>query len=505
MKLIRAWQVLWLAGLAFLMAMGLAGVILIYDRPELVAVPQFADLMADLGLPLSVLTTTAHLIPMLVSTALAVAVFRGKRHDPVALGFGWGLVGTFVYAAGAPRAVAAAFPRLAAAATLAEVAAILLLLVMVYVFPDGRFRPRWTRWLALAVVVALVAVPQGPGEARLYMIDPRQPRWAAATFAVLLAVWILTAVPAQMIRYRRYADMVQRQQVRWILVGFASLLVPTPVVGLLVVLRAPTWLVGGALLLLAVVSLVLPITTGIALFRYRLFELDRIVTRTFTYAVVTGVLLAVYAGLVFLLRQLLPVEGDLAVRHMSRCGCVTRQTGSRLAHPGSLPSVMAVRGDMQRLDPQVGGQALQGAADRSAVIPLEQRPGHRRQHVHPSFGGRNLPQIAAVRDPVVLHQTPGSPARDIPLGDDVQAPRGVPALGRQLHADHVPAGRTHDQRYRAAEPIRATLVSHRERAHLWPVRRPTLQMGQRLEHGLLGGRDGEGGQEAVRGHGSCPF
>lgn len=313
MNLIRAWQMLWLAGLAFLMAIGLAGVILIYDRPELVAVPQFADLTADLGLPLWVLTTTAHLIPMLVSTALAVAVFRGKRHDPVALGFGWGLVGTFVYAAGAPRAVAAVFPRLATAATLAEVAAILPLLVLVYVFPDGRFRPRWTRWPALAVVVALVAVPQGPGEARLYMIDPRQPRWAAATFAVLLAVWILTAVPAQMIRYRRYADMVQRQQVRWILVGFASLLVPTPVVGLLVVLRAPTWLVGGALLLLAVVSLVLPITTGIALFRYRLFELDRIVTRTFTYAVVTGVLLAVYAGLVFLLRQLLPVEGDLAV------------------------------------------------------------------------------------------------------------------------------------------------------------------------------------------------
>jgi hypothetical protein len=57
----------------------------------------------------------------------------------------------------------------------------------------------------------------------------------------------------------------------------------------------------------------LPAAITVAILRYRLYEIDRLVSRTVSYAVVIGMLVAVYAGGVFLLRSLLPVEGDLAV------------------------------------------------------------------------------------------------------------------------------------------------------------------------------------------------
>lgn len=62
------------------------------------------------------------------------------------------------------------------------------------------------------------------------------------------------------------------------------------------------------------VSLSAPaVAIGIAVMRYRLFDIDRIITRTITYGVVTTLLIAVYAGTVFLITSLVPTAGSLAV------------------------------------------------------------------------------------------------------------------------------------------------------------------------------------------------
>jgi hypothetical protein len=60
-------------------------------------------------------------------------------------------------------------------------------------------------------------------------------------------------------------------------------------------------------------SYVLPVATGFAVLRYRLYEIDRIISRTVTYAVVAGLLAGLYTVIVFGLTRLLPATGDLAV------------------------------------------------------------------------------------------------------------------------------------------------------------------------------------------------
>ena len=57
----------------------------------------------------------------------------------------------------------------------------------------------------------------------------------------------------------------------------------------------------------------LPIAIGVAILKYRLYEIDRIISRTLAYAIVTGLLVGVYAGLVLLATQVLRFHGTVAV------------------------------------------------------------------------------------------------------------------------------------------------------------------------------------------------
>jgi hypothetical protein len=62
-----------------------------------------------------------------------------------------------------------------------------------------------------------------------------------------------------------------------------------------------------------VVFLLFPVSFGVAVLRYKLYEIDRIISRTLTYALVSAVLVRVYLASVFLFGQVLPFESDLAI------------------------------------------------------------------------------------------------------------------------------------------------------------------------------------------------
>ncbi len=110
------------------------------------------------------------------------------------------------------------------------------------------------------------------------------------------------AVAAIVIRFRR-GDPIQRQQVKW-LAAVVSVGAIAVLVGLFLFESYPD--VATALTILGVLSLfALPFVIAIAMLRYRLYEIDRIISRTLAYAAVTGILLVAYGGIVLLLSTIL--------------------------------------------------------------------------------------------------------------------------------------------------------------------------------------------------------
>jgi hypothetical protein len=190
-------------------------------------------------------------------------------------------------------------------------AAFLLLLLL---FPDGqppsrRWRPiGWAIVAYCAVIMAFMALY--PGLVSTPDLDnPFAPSGAAGKLmrelqssAVVPAAGIallVASASAPLVRFRR-ARATQRQQLKWFAYAVALLLV------ILVVpsFPLPPWAkdVNGILVVVAVWGIAAAI--GIAVLRYRLYDIDRVVNRTLVYGLLTAVLGGVYAGIVLLLGQL---------------------------------------------------------------------------------------------------------------------------------------------------------------------------------------------------------
>lgn len=196
------------------------------------------------------------------------------------------------------------------------------LLVFVYLlFPTGRLPgPRW-RWVARGAVAGLVllapAVPFISDPAESTAGGPWAPEGAAgryvdsAALVVLYALFglALAAMSSLVLRFRR-AGAVERRQLTWFLYATlvnGAVLVLDPVLGVL-----PLGLTGTVVS--AASTALLPVAVGIAVLRYRLYQIDRIVSRTVSYGLLSGGLACLYLALVALLRPLLePVTGSSAL------------------------------------------------------------------------------------------------------------------------------------------------------------------------------------------------
>ena len=198
--------------------------------------------------------------------------------------------------------------------------------LVILLFPDGRLpSPRWrpVLWGYLAVgacwpvsvyAVAISAVAAGhvqvvPGGDLRAVDDPAgSSAWLGSVEAVILpvlAVFWLVFVARQVASWRR-ADGVRRQQLKWLMSGAAICMAATAVVavgGTLDTSASPSF---QAVLNVAAVGIgALPVSIGVAILKYRLYDIDRIISRTLAYALVTGLLVGVYAGLVLLATQVL--------------------------------------------------------------------------------------------------------------------------------------------------------------------------------------------------------
>jgi hypothetical protein len=174
-------------------------------------------------------------------------------------------------------------------------------------YPTGRPpSPRWRPVVWAAVVATMLAVvasglTPGPTEYLPGVDNPlglEQAGWVLDLIAqvafVVIAAALFAAAGSLLVRWRR-AQGVERQQLKWLAYAAAMLVVVTLLTdflphGLYVVMATAT-------------TLLFPLATGIAVVRYRLYDIDRLINRTLVYGVLTALLGAIYAGMVLVLGQ----------------------------------------------------------------------------------------------------------------------------------------------------------------------------------------------------------
>ncbi len=177
------------------------------------------------------------------------------------------------------------------------------LALLMLVFPDGRFlSPRW-RWVAVAllgVVVAFGVLVAGaprpyaaPNEDAPHALGTL-PGWALPAALALLPVFLglLVACAASMaVRYRRAADAVQQAQLKWLALAATLLPLTLLVCWLSILLLGDTDLV---VIGLAALVVGVPVATTVAMLRHDLYDVDRVLSGTVTYAVTSAALLGVF-------------------------------------------------------------------------------------------------------------------------------------------------------------------------------------------------------------------
>jgi hypothetical protein len=201
-------------------------------------------------------------------------------------------------------------------------------------FPNGRLPSRRWRPVAFAagivILNALIAFAFASGPLDSFR-DIRNPfgltgtlgsivKYEGAGLVLLPVVFLLSA--SSLVFRARSGSATLRAQVKWLTFAFAFF-----ALGFAFALFANFGIFGGILVFVPVCAV--PIASAIAITRYRLFEIDRLVSRTLSYAIVTGVLVGVFALLVFLPTAVIGSEG----RAPSWLIAVATLTAALLARP----------------------------------------------------------------------------------------------------------------------------------------------------------------------------
>ncbi|HLK74081.1 MAG TPA: hypothetical protein VKU77_10600 [Streptosporangiaceae bacterium] len=194
-----------------------------------------------------------------------------------------------------------------------------LCVFVVLLFPTGRLPSRRWRVVAWLAGAGLAGWVLGCAFApTLITISPSTPNPVGVTGpagsifklmalggAALIAASGLASVVSLAFRYRR-AGTAERAQLRWLVYAAAVIVAAELAAAPIRSTNLQNAISSGALALV-------PLAIGVAVLRYRLYDIDRIISRTVSYAIVTGLLIGIYAGLVLLATQVLQIRGAVAV------------------------------------------------------------------------------------------------------------------------------------------------------------------------------------------------
>jgi hypothetical protein len=278
------------------------------------------------GFPLAVLskqTLVNQDVLMLPFAAVGFVVARKQPRNPI----GWimlslaplfmlssdaGMYSVMIYRLGH---TGLPLGRLAVALTQLWIALLVLLPLPILLFPDGHLgsrRWKWALWAYLAVC-ALILISTAFGDLGAFteknirvdstgeLISSSSSKGsdiAGGAFPVY-ALLALAFVIRQFVVYRK-TNGERRQQLKWLMAG--------GVIGIVAIAASLT--VGG----FGFVGIIaVPVAIGIGILKYRLYDIDRLISRTLSYAIVTGLLVGIYIGLVTLATRALPLSSPIGV------------------------------------------------------------------------------------------------------------------------------------------------------------------------------------------------
>ena len=164
-------------------------------------------------------------------------------------------------------------------------------------FPNGRFTPRWMRWVVLLFsVIELFGNIFASGSSFLGNM--------------LFFIFALSIMAGQVYRYVRVSTPLERQQTKWVVFSILTVLILQPVLFTPLELIYPSLQQSGSLyqaitnMVSSYLLLVVPVSIAIAILRYRLWDIDALINKALVYGLLTGLLGALYTGLIIGLESL---------------------------------------------------------------------------------------------------------------------------------------------------------------------------------------------------------
>lgn len=314
----RRWLVV--AHAAWLVCAALALIVLFFALPGYLRLftaldLQFVDSPPVFVILMRLATVLASVGIVALSLALAALLFWRRRAETMALvtsffllayGIAWG--GALENALGAPQSEQGRILANSIGSALTFIPTLLLL----FLFPSGHFVPRRTRWI---LIVSLLLTP-------LLVVVSQSALYSSpltSTLDITLFMFVVVGLFAQIYRYRRVSNAIERQQTKgfvhgsFVAIGLglvASLAYPT-------ILNSPPgeplpwWAPIAQLSWIAAIA-VIPLSLTLAILRYRLWAIDILINRTLVYGTLSAGIVVTYILLVGLLGTLLNTDVNLA-------------------------------------------------------------------------------------------------------------------------------------------------------------------------------------------------
>jgi hypothetical protein len=305
-------RVVWLVLVVPSLGLFIASLFVSYQQLQSGAIPaQAQQMLSSVGLSVSgfnALNTIFNVITSAIWYGVGFFIFWRRSDDWLALLAAFVLVMFNVTTNSnnnVPSTLALAYPALALPLSFMNFLGIISLGVFLLLFPGGRLIPRW---MGLILLLFLLSEFLGNFPSTSSAFDANWPAW----FLLLMTLVVFGAIVySQIYRYWRVSTPVQRQQTKWVILGVAAAF--AVIISILVINYGIPSLVNlnsfGAFILTFIVwpaaLLLIPLSIGFSILRYRLYDIDLLINRTLVYGTLTVTLALIYIGSIIGLQALL--------------------------------------------------------------------------------------------------------------------------------------------------------------------------------------------------------